>query len=272
MQRFKIEQSSADIISHSGLSLIGQAIKNYTTLSHDVDALISLRHGIKQSNVVKSYLGLLSTGKNDFEAINTIESDFYFMSAMDIQEIPSEATLRQRMDKHAVVCLPVVEKASVDFLSNIQPRLSPLDTGHIPLDADVTPMDNSGSHKEGVSRTYKGHDGFAPMAVYLGQEGYCLGFELREGKQHCQKDTPALLEKALQHAQQITHLTGNSDTDTVSNTQFRGLHFHHLLRDVDNTIGRNFTLEWTTEGRGNHDVCNLAVCFGARRNLQPRIN
>jgi len=204
MKRFKLEQSTADIVSHSGLSLIGQAIKNYTTLSHDMDAQISLRHGINQSDVIKSYLGLLSTGKNDFEAINTIESDFYFMSAMDIQEIPSEATLRQRMDKHAEVCLPVVEKASVDFLSNIQPMLSPLKTGHIPLDADVTPMDNSGSHKEGVSRTYKGHDGFAPMAVYLGQEGYCLGFELREGKQHCQKDTPVLLEKALQHAQQIT--------------------------------------------------------------------
>lgn len=65
-------------------------------------------------------------------------------------------------------------------------------------------MDNSGSHKEGVSRTYKGCDGYAPMPVYLGQEGYCLEFELRQGKQHCQKDTPALLDRALRHARQIT--------------------------------------------------------------------
>ncbi len=160
MKRFIIEQSSADIISHSGLSLIGQAI-------------------------------------------NGIESEFYFTSAMDIDEIPGEATLRQRMDKHAISFLPIVEKASRDFLSNIQPALRPLSTGHIPVDADVTPMDNSGSHKEGVSRTYKGHDGYAPMAVYLGQEGYCIGFELREGKQHCQKDTPALLARALRDAQKI---------------------------------------------------------------------
>jgi hypothetical protein len=68
----------------------------------------------------------------------------------------------------------------------------------------VTPMDNSGSHKEGVSRTYKGCDGYAPMPVYLGQEGYCLEFELREGKQHCQKGTPALLDRSLSHARQIT--------------------------------------------------------------------
>lgn len=204
MKHFKIEQSNADIISHSGLSLVGQAIKNYTTLSRDVDTLIPLRHGIKHSDVLKSYLGLLSTGKNDFEAINTIESDFYFTSAMDIQDIPSESTLRQRMDQQAKAYLPIVEKASCDFLSTIQPSLRPLSTGHIPLDADVTPMDNSGSHKEGVSRTYKGHDGFAPMAVYLGQEGYCLAFELREGTQHCQKNTPALLDKALQQARLIT--------------------------------------------------------------------
>jgi hypothetical protein len=38
----------------------------------------------------------------------------------------------------------------------------------------------------------------------LGQEGYCLEFELREGKQHCQKDTPALLARVLKHAQNIT--------------------------------------------------------------------
>ena len=82
----------ADIIIHSDLSLIEQAIKNYTTLSRDVDAEISLRHGIKQSDVMKSYLALFSLGKNDFEAINTIESEFSFMSAMDIQDIPSEST------------------------------------------------------------------------------------------------------------------------------------------------------------------------------------
>ncbi len=105
--------------------------------------------------------------------------------------------------EHAISFLPIVEKASRDFLSNIQPALRPLSTSHIPVDADVTPMDNSGSHKEGVSRTYKGHDGYAPMAVYLGQEGYCIGFELREGKQHCQKDTPALLARALRDAQKI---------------------------------------------------------------------
>ena len=104
------------------------------------------------------------------------------------------------MDKHAIRFLPVVEKASRDFLSNIQPALRPLSTGHIPTDADVTLVDNSGSHKEGA-RTYKGHDGYETMAVYLGQEGYCIGFELREGKQRCQKDTHVLLARSPKRSQ-----------------------------------------------------------------------
>jgi len=77
MKRFILEQSDAEIISHNGLSLIGQAIKNFTSLPQMLDKGIALRHGIKHSDVVKSYLGLLAMGKNDFEAINTIESEFY---------------------------------------------------------------------------------------------------------------------------------------------------------------------------------------------------
>jgi len=244
MKHFKLEKSNADIISHSGLSLIGQAIKNYTSLSAELDAQINLRHGIKHSDVIKSYLGLLSTGKNDFEAINNIESDFYFTSAMDIQEIPCEATLRQRMDKHANQFLPIVEKASLDFLVNIQPDLKPLPTGHIPIDADVTPMDNSGSHKEGVSRTYKGHDGYAPMAVYLGLEGYCLNFEFREGKQHCQKDTPELLKKTLGYAQAVTGqpllLRLDGGNDSIENIDV--ILEHNLSDDQKSEV--DFLIKW----------------------------
>ena len=40
-------------------------------------------------------------------------------------------------------------------------------------------MDNSNSNKEGVSRTYKGFDGYAPMMAYIGTEGYAINFELR---------------------------------------------------------------------------------------------
>ncbi|WP_287037706.1 hypothetical protein [Desulfobacter sp.] len=55
------------------------------------------------------------------------------------------------------------------------PAISPLQTSvgnYIPLDLDVSPFDNSKTKKEGVSKTYKGCDGYAPMFGYLGTEGY----------------------------------------------------------------------------------------------------
>ncbi|MCM1062349.1 MAG: IS1380 family transposase, partial [Eubacterium sp.] len=53
---------------------------------------------------------------------------------------------------------------------HVQP--TPLKNGMVPLDIDVTPFDNSNSHKEGVSRTYKNYDGYAPIMAYIGTEGY----------------------------------------------------------------------------------------------------
>ena len=245
MKRFKFVQSDAEIISHSGLSLIGQAVKQYTTLSQELDKSVPLRHGIKHSDVMKTYLGLIAIGKNDFESIKTIDSEFYFMNAMGLDEIPGEATLRQRMDQQAKTFLPIVERASIDFLSHLQPKLSPVFTGHLPLDADVTPMDNSGSKKEGVSRTYKGHDGYAPMAVYLGQEGYCLRLELREGKKHCQKDTPALLARALSDARRITNqpllVRLDGGNDAIENIDIM---LEHQQHQTDEEGAVDFIIKW----------------------------
>jgi hypothetical protein len=56
-------------------------------------------------------------------------------------------------------------------------------------------MDNSKTKKEGVSRTYKGCDGYAPIFAYIGAEGYMLHCQLREGSQHCQKDTPEFIRQ-----------------------------------------------------------------------------
>ena len=48
-----------------------------------------------------------------------------------------------------------------------------------------------------VSRTYKGYDGYAPIFAYAGRKGYLVNMELREGRQHCQKDTSEFLRESL---------------------------------------------------------------------------
>ena len=75
--------------------------------------------------------------------------------------------------------------------NHVEPTV--LKNGMIPLDMDVTPMDNSNIKKECVSFIYKKFMGYAPMMAYIGKEGYLVNTELREGKQHCQSGTSEFL-------------------------------------------------------------------------------
>ena len=82
--------------------------------------------------------------------------------------------------------------------------LGALPDSMVPVDIDVTPMDNSKTSKQGVSRTYKGFDGYAPMMAYIGTEGYAVNFELREGKQHCQNGTVEFLLETISLCKKLT--------------------------------------------------------------------
>jgi len=244
VRRFIIEQSDADIVSHSGLALIGQALNNHSGLSEAVDKNVPLRHGIPHSDVLLSYMGLLCIGKNDCDAIENVRDDNFYASALNIDTIPSAATLRQRMDSRAVEFLPLVDSACVNFLDSVGAKVTALPMGHVPLDADVTPMDNSRTKKQGVSRTYKGVDGYAPMMGYIGAEGYCVAAELREGKQHCQKGTPDFLKRFLANANQINDkpmlLRLDGGNDALANVD---VVLEHNEPERGNT-GIDFIIKW----------------------------
>ena len=114
--------------------------------------------------------------------------------------------------------------------NGIQP--SALPNGLVPVDIDVTPMDNSKTKKEGVSRTYKGYDGYAPIMAYIGTEGYAINFELRAGKQHCQKGTVAFLQETIRLCKKLTDQpllirldSGNDCIDNVAVLIDQGCYF-----------------------------------------------
>jgi hypothetical protein len=222
LRRFIIAESEADFTSHAGLGLIGQALERYTDLADDAAAVAPLRSdAMPHRDMLACYVALLCLGKTDFEAITGFREDVFFHEALGVKQVPSEGILRQRMDAYADAYRTAVVDASLAFLSNVRAPVTPLANGLVALDADTTPLDNSGSCKEGVSYTYKGHDGFTPMAAYLGQEGWCLELELREGKQHSQSATPALLERVLPRARALTEhgllLRLDSGYDAIEN-------------------------------------------------------
>ncbi len=156
-----------------------------------------------------AYIGLLAQGKSDFDHIEAYREDPFFGFSLGMNQVPSSPTLRQRLDQ-AAACEghpwgAIIRESNVTLLQKYA-HLQPITIGtraYVPLDGDVSPFDNGKTRKEGVSRTYKGTDGYAPMMGYLGHEGYALAFELREGKPHSQKDSPPFLVQCLRDAQAI---------------------------------------------------------------------
>ena len=129
----------------------------------------------------------------------------YYKYALGISyAIPSAETLRQRFDMIGDSLRKDIQQANVDMLREMHIEPTAQDNGFVPVDIDVTPFDNSKSNKEGVSRTYKGFDGYAPIMAYIGTEGYLVNLELRIGKQHCQKETPDFLRETIELCRQLT--------------------------------------------------------------------
>jgi len=210
MKRFIIEQSDKEFYtSHSGLALVGLGVNKFCSLPDKVRETFPMSPGstgIGLDDILRSYIGLLATGKSDYEAVTNRREDDYFREALGIGKVPSAETLRQRFDEVAPALRPVADACSVEFLKRAEVLITPLDTGHVPLDCDVFAMDNSNTKKEGVSRIYNGEDGYAPIAAYLGREGWCLELELREGKQHSQCEFIPFLNRVLKKARTLTSL------------------------------------------------------------------
>lgn len=206
MKRFIIEKSADEFYtSHSGLALIGLCLNRFTSLRKHLGALPRLRKGsISHADVLRGYLGLLGLGKSDFAGIEGFRRDRFFRESLGLSEVPSEPTLRQRLKEQAEPFRWIVDGCITEFLQKSGALFTPLPMGHVPLDIDVFGQDNSGTKKQGVSRTYRGYDGFAPIAAYLALEGWLLEIEHREGSQHSQKNFIPFLSRVLRKALALT--------------------------------------------------------------------
>lgn len=96
-------------------------------------------------------------GKPGFEAVHEMDDDpdFYKLALGITRSILSEETLRQRMDDIGDTLRQQILQENIRILAANQIRPTKLPNGFVPVDIDVTSMDNSKTKKEGVSRTYK---------------------------------------------------------------------------------------------------------------------
>ena len=209
MKTIHIEFSDERLITPSGLVFVGQILGKSNFVKKINRAPISneyLQKQIKNGDILLTYIGMLCQGKPQYEAVREMMDDpGYYKYALGIAyAIPSAETLRQRFDMIGDSLRGDILQANIDMLREMKIEPAALENGYVPVDIDVTPFDNSKTKKEGVSRTYKGFDGYAPIMAYIGTEGYFVNTQLRVGKQHCQKETPDFLRETIELCRQLT--------------------------------------------------------------------
>lgn len=245
--KIEVVLSDERLITPSGLCMVGQ-IFGKSQLAKKAARMKTDKRSqpqIKNGDILLTEIGMLTLGKTNFDYVNEFHSDpEYYKLALGIAyELPSESTLRMRLDTIGQTMNKEIMEGNISMFKACKVEPTALSCGYVPVDLDVTPFDNSKSHKEGVSRTYKNFDGYAPMMAYIGTEGYGLNFELREGSQHCQKGTPNFLKETVSEAKQLTNkpllFRMDSGNDAVENMEI----LHWDDKNIKFLIKHNFRRE-----------------------------
>lgn len=202
MPRFEVRQTAKlNLTSYSGLALIGQCCQA-AQLEAVIDPKLPVSQGMKTSDIVKSAVGLLSLGKSDFEAIEPFREDRFFKEALTLSKIPSSVWMRQRLDGKASAVRELTDELSLRLIERTEAPIT-AHRGYVCADMDTFVMDNSDTRKEYVGRTYQGVDGYTPIALYLGNEGWNIGLELRAGTHHSAFETEHFLERAFPRLERL---------------------------------------------------------------------
>jgi len=237
--KFTIDSTTEQIQSTGGIALAAMISEKIGFNFSDEQSKKQLIH----PEMLRVMYGLFVQGRSSYEEIKLFRHDPFFKKAFDLEYVPAKETLRLYLEKVAEGGDSVLEKITdcnvnlLNFATFTPTMISGRE--YIPVDIDVSPFDNSKSSKEGVSRTYKGHDGLAPIFSYIGVEGNMLDNELREGKQHCQKNTPEfimhnikLLKKLNLDKPILFRLDGGNDAASTIKVLANSGHFFLIKRNL----------------------------------------
>lgn len=237
--KFNIDSTTEHIQSTGGIALAAKIAEKTGFFFDDNKANQLFNH----REILRTIYGLFVQGRSSFEEIKLFRHDPFFKQAFNLKYVPAPETLRLYLEKISewkVYVLNKISECNLNLLN--QAIISSVEASgrkYVPVDVDVCPLDNSKSHKEGVSRTYKGHDGYAPIFSYIGAEGYMLDCELRPGKQHCQKKTPEYLAGNIEKIKKLQlntpvlfRLDGGNDAASTVKVLASSGHFFLIKRNL----------------------------------------
>jgi len=233
MADFIVETTKKVIVNHSGLVFIAKYLNDVRFFSR-INKISKIKKNsgvISDYDIIKTYIALICLGKTDFEDVEQYRNDKFFKKVLNLHTVPSSVTLRQRLESYGEEMWAVLRETNVEWLQNhiANETIEINEVPYIILESDVTPMDNSGSKKEGVTKTYKQFFGFAPMMSYFGKSGFMINNELREGSCHSNcEGTDKYFEETIGLTKQLGSYpllaimdSGNDDSKLV-------LHFKEL--------------------------------------------
>jgi hypothetical protein len=255
--KFIITETEENLVSHSGLAFVGALLAD-TQIGKKANALClpdKPRPETTHADVLRSMIGLVCLGKPEFSAIEAFRDDSFFAAALGLQEVPSEPTLRQRLEEFGFAPQGFLREEAARLVRRHAPSITPCFKSWVALDVDVSPFDNSHTKKEGVGLTYKKVDGYAPIFAYLGQEGYLVHEELRVGTQHCQKGTPEFLAQAIVYARLITDasLLVRMDAGNDAATTLETCHKQKVDFIIKRNLRQESTADWLVDAQALGD-------------------
>jgi len=136
MRQLIVKQLDYDLTPVAGLALVGQYLKSVQPVLARLDAALPVKGGVANSDIVRSYLGLLVQGKSDFDAIENFRGDAFYKQALGIALLPSSPTLRQRMDARACELFDFAAPMIETLLTSQRPDYGVLPCGWLALDAE----------------------------------------------------------------------------------------------------------------------------------------
>jgi len=81
MRKLIVKQLGYELTPVAGLSLVGHYLRALQPVLARLDAALPVKGGVANSDIVRSYLGLLVQGKSDFGAIENFRGDTFFKQA-----------------------------------------------------------------------------------------------------------------------------------------------------------------------------------------------
>jgi len=94
MRTIEVKQLNYDLTGVAGLALVRDYLKTIEPVLKRVDKALPVRAGVANSDIVRSYVGLLVQGKSDFDAPRNYWLDKSYKQSLGIELLASSPTLR----------------------------------------------------------------------------------------------------------------------------------------------------------------------------------